>query len=76
MMLLLVQAPTKEHAIRARRLLYMWRQVLRSQVQGSNLMNLGLVRLDGPHWAGLNRNFYLPPHVEDALEAVFDEQRA
>lgn len=72
-MLLVVQAPSKEHAFRACRLVYMYRQALRSQSQGSQLMNLALVRLDGPHWTGgLAQNFFLPKHVKDALEREID----
>lgn len=68
MLLLVVRvAPSRDHAIRARRLVYMWRQALRSQSKGCDLMDLALVRLDGIHWTGLSRNFYLPRHVEEAL---------
>lgn len=67
-MLLLVQAPSKEHAIRARRLVHTWRQVLRNQSERSNLISLALVRLDGAHWNGLSRNYYLPKHVKEALD--------
>ncbi|KAJ5221597.1 uncharacterized protein N7469_010484 [Penicillium citrinum] len=73
MMLLIVQAPSKEHALRARRLVYMWRQALRGQSQGCELLNLALVRLDGPHWAGLARNFFLPKHVKEALDCTIDQ---
>ncbi|OGM50055.1 fungal specific transcription factor domain protein [Aspergillus bombycis] len=67
-LLLLVQAPSKDHAIRARRLVHMWRQALRRQSEGSSLMNLALVRLDGIYWTGLCRNYYLPKHVKEALD--------
>ncbi|KAJ5156636.1 hypothetical protein N7492_009439 [Penicillium capsulatum] len=73
LMLLLVQAPSQEHALRARRLVYMWRQALRGQSQGCALMNLALVRLDGPHWTGLAQNFFLPKHVKEALESAIDQ---
>lgn len=66
MMLLVVQAPSKEHAVRARGLVDMWRQALvRNQ---SQMMDLALVRLNGPHWMGLTRNFFLPNHVREAVE--------
>ncbi|KAE8153474.1 fungal-specific transcription factor domain-containing protein [Aspergillus avenaceus] len=68
MLLLLVQAPSKEHAIRANRLVHMWWQALQRQIEGSTLMNLALVRLNGVHWTGLGRNYYLSKHVKDALE--------
>lgn len=71
MMLLVVQAPSKEHAIRARGLVDMWRQALvRGQCQ---MMDLALVRLNGPHWMGLTRNFFLPNHVREAIECTEDQ---
>lgn len=72
-MLLVVQAPSREHALRARRLVYMWRRALRGQSQGCELMNLALVRLDGPHCTGLTQNFFLPKHVKEALESEIDQ---
>ncbi|KAE8384442.1 hypothetical protein BDV23DRAFT_177069 [Aspergillus alliaceus] len=57
---------SKDHALRARRLVHMWRQALRRQSEGFSLMNPALVRLDGVHWAGLGRNYYLPRHVKEA----------
>ncbi|KAJ5279507.1 hypothetical protein N7478_004879 [Penicillium angulare] len=73
-MLLVVQAPSKEHALRALRLLYVWRRALRGQSQGCDLMNLALVRLDGPHWTGLTSTFFLPKHVKEALEVNIDQE--
>ncbi|OQD89110.1 hypothetical protein PENSOL_c068G04123 [Penicillium solitum] len=71
MMLLVIQAPSKEHAIRARKLVDMWRQALvRGQCQ---MMDLALVRLNGPHWMGLTRNFFLPNHVREAIECTEDQ---
>ncbi|KAL5364238.1 fungal-specific transcription factor domain-containing protein [Aspergillus floccosus] len=67
MMLLLVQSPTKDHAIHAKNLIYRWRQTLRTQSKGCVLMNMALVRLDGLLSTGLCRNFYLPKHVKEAL---------
>jgi hypothetical protein len=65
MMLLVVQAPSKDHAVRARGLVDMWRQALvRSQCP---MTDLALVRLNGPHWMGLTRNFFLPEHVREAI---------
>ncbi|KAL2812761.1 hypothetical protein BJX63DRAFT_443365 [Aspergillus granulosus] len=61
--LLLVQAPTKEHAVRAKKLMYMWQQALQSQSNGWDMMDLGLVRLNGPLSMGLANAFYLPSHV-------------
>lgn len=36
-------------------------------------MNLALVRLDGPHWTGLTRTFFLAKHVKEALEVDIDQ---
>lgn len=66
-MLLLVQAPSKDSAVRAKRLIDMWRQALQNQSQGCELMDLALLRLDGLHWAGLGQNFALSKHVKEAL---------
>ncbi|KAL3456268.1 hypothetical protein BJX64DRAFT_281500 [Aspergillus heterothallicus] len=63
MIQLLVQAPTKEHAVRAKKLVYMWQQALQSQSNGWDMMDLGLVRLNGPLSLGLANAFYLPAHV-------------
>ena len=73
MMMLAVQAPSKKHALRALRLVYMWRQALRGQNQGNTLMDLALVRLDGPHWTGLARSFFLTQHVKEALRSRIDQ---
>jgi hypothetical protein len=70
MVLLLVQAPTKEHAIRAKKLVYMWQQALQSQSNGWDMMDLGLVRLNGPLSMGLSNAFYLPQHVREVVENV------
>ncbi|KAF9887206.1 hypothetical protein FE257_010460 [Aspergillus nanangensis] len=66
-LLLLVQAPTRDHALRAKHLLDMWRQCLRTKAQGCEFLRLALIRVDGPHWTGLARNYYLPKHVKEAL---------
>ncbi|GAT18864.1 fungal specific transcription factor domain protein [Aspergillus luchuensis] len=68
LLLLLVQAPTKDHALRAKSLVDLWRQTLRNQSTGCPAMNLGLVRLDGSLWPGLARNYYLPKQVKEVLE--------
>ncbi|PYI03562.1 hypothetical protein BO78DRAFT_374862 [Aspergillus sclerotiicarbonarius CBS 121057] len=68
-LLLVVQAPTKDHALRAKARLDLWRHTLRNHSTGCRMMDLGLIRLDGPLWAGLASNYYLPRHVKDALDA-------
>ncbi|KAL3442920.1 hypothetical protein BJX65DRAFT_321050 [Aspergillus insuetus] len=70
MILLLIQAPTKEHAVRAKKLVYMWQQALQSQSNGWDMMDLGLVRLNGPLSMGLANAFYLPQHVREVVESV------
>ncbi|KAL6233711.1 hypothetical protein BDW75DRAFT_251855 [Aspergillus navahoensis] len=70
MLLMLIQAPGKEHAIRAKRLVYGWQQALRSQSRAWNMMDLGLVRLHGPLGLGLGNAFWLPDHVRDVVESV------
>ncbi|KAL4978173.1 hypothetical protein BDW66DRAFT_149303 [Aspergillus desertorum] len=68
MLLLLIQAPSKDHAVRAKRLVYGWQQALRSQSRGWNMMDLGLVRLHGPLGLGLGTAFWLPDHVREVVE--------
>ncbi|PYI35442.1 fungal-specific transcription factor domain protein [Aspergillus indologenus CBS 114.80] len=68
LILLLVQAPTQDHALRAKRLVDLWRDALRNQKQSSSMVCLGLVRLEATLWAGLSRNYYLPRHVKEILE--------
>ncbi|CBF83901.1 Zn(II)2Cys6 transcription factor [Aspergillus nidulans FGSC A4] len=70
MLLLLIQAPSKEHAIRSKRLVYGWQQALRSQSRNWNMMDLGLVRLHGPLGLGLGNAFWLPDHVREVIESV------
>ncbi|OJJ94882.1 hypothetical protein ASPACDRAFT_127782 [Aspergillus aculeatus ATCC 16872] len=68
LILLLVQAPTKDHALRAKRLIDLWRDALRNQSKSSSVVGLGLVQLEAALWAGLSRNYYLPRHVKEILE--------
>ncbi|KAL4966694.1 uncharacterized protein BDV14DRAFT_188870 [Aspergillus stella-maris] len=70
MLLLLVQSPSKEHALRAKKLLYAWQQALQSQSRGWDMMDLGLVRLNGPLGMGLGNAFYLPAHIQEGIESV------
>ncbi|KAL4789504.1 hypothetical protein BDV19DRAFT_396959 [Aspergillus venezuelensis] len=70
MLLLLVQSPSKEHALRAKKLLYAWQQALQGQSRGWDMMDLGLVRLNGPLGMGLGNAFYLPAHIQDGIESI------
>ncbi|KAL4804171.1 hypothetical protein BDV18DRAFT_166301 [Aspergillus unguis] len=66
MLLLLVQAPSPEHAIRAKKLVYSWQQTIQSQSRGWEMMDLGLIRLNGPLGMGLTNTFHLPLHIRQA----------
>ncbi|KAJ5578634.1 transcriptional regulator family: Fungal Specific TF [Penicillium hispanicum] len=66
--LLLVQAPTKQHAFQSKNLLHLWSNTLRCQHRShEGLMNLGLIRLDTLQINGLESNFILPKHVAELL---------
>lgn len=67
-MLLLVQAPNAERAIKGKHLVDSWLRVLRCQSLSFPLMKLGLTRLDAMHWVGLGRTFVLPGHVQGILD--------
>ncbi|PYH75553.1 hypothetical protein BO82DRAFT_323854, partial [Aspergillus uvarum CBS 121591] len=68
LILFLVQAPTQDHALRAKSLVVLWRNALRNQNQTSSIVCLGLVRPEATLWAGLSRNYYLPSRVKEILE--------
>ncbi|CDM31751.1 Zn(2)-C6 fungal-type DNA-binding domain [Penicillium roqueforti FM164] len=66
--LLLVQAPTRQHALRSRDLLELWSHTLRCQHWShEGLMKLGLVRLNQMQIEGLENIFNLPAHVSEIL---------
>ena len=67
-MLLLVQAPDFDKALRARRLLSKWRQILDFQNHAFPSLLLAKVRLSSYYYVGLGETFYLPPHVQQALQ--------
>ncbi|KAI9925600.1 hypothetical protein AWENTII_012739 [Aspergillus wentii] len=66
-MLLLVQAPNSERAVKGKHLVDSWLRVLRCQSLSFPLVKLGLTRLDAMHWAGLGQTFVLPQHVQDVV---------
>lgn len=66
-MLLLVQAPNAERAVKGKHLVDSWLRVLRTQSLSFSLMKLGLTRLDAMHWVGLGQTFVLPQHVQDII---------
>jgi hypothetical protein len=71
--LLLVQAPTEQHASRTKHLLEIWSQNLGRQYRNhENLMALGLVRLRSLVIGGLSHNFIVPPQVANVLNADVD----
>ena len=69
-MLLLVQAPNAERAVKGKHLVDSWLRVLRCQSQSFPLTKLGLTRLDAMHWVGLGQTFVLPQHVQDILNQI------
>ncbi|EED19110.1 conserved hypothetical protein [Talaromyces stipitatus ATCC 10500] len=67
-LLLLIQAPTAQHASRTKHLLDIWLQNLSCQYKNhENLMSLGLVRLSTLMADGLERNFNISSHVAEIL---------
>jgi hypothetical protein len=67
-LLLLIQAPTSQHASRTKHLLDIWLQNLSRQYKNhENLMSLGLVRLRTLMADGLARNFIVSPHLAEVL---------
>lgn len=67
-LLLLIQSPTALHARRASLLLDRWRQTMRIQSWTSDLVKLGLLRLDAIYWSGLQKLFRCPSYVEEVLQ--------
>lgn len=75
--LLLVQAPTEQHAARTKHLLDIWSRNLGRQYRSHEcLVALGLVRLrtllTGDEGGGLERNFRVPTHVANVLNMDVD----
>lgn len=66
-MVLLVQAPTSENALRAKQMVEQWRGVLRDQSGTSPLMLLALTQLSGFYSAGISETFCLPSHVQEVI---------
>ncbi|KUL83677.1 hypothetical protein ZTR_07504 [Talaromyces verruculosus] len=67
-LLLLIQAPTSQHASLTKHLLDIWLQNLSRQYKNhENLMSLGLVRLRTLMADGLVRNFIVSPHLAEVL---------
>lgn len=63
-MLILIQSPTTDAAIKANELLQTWRIVVRDQSRISPLFLLTLARLNRCFSAGIPHVFLLPPQVE------------
>jgi Asp-tRNA(Asn)/Glu-tRNA(Gln) amidotransferase B subunit len=53
-MLLMVKAPTRQHATTARSLADKWREILRFQSRSCEQMNMGMLRLDAIYWTGID----------------------
>lgn len=67
LMVLLVQAPSTENAVRAKQTLDRWRRNIRTKSQAFPVLSLARVRLDSYYWAGLSETFYLPSHVQEVI---------
>jgi len=65
--LLLVQAPTEEHVKTSKAIADNWRQTLRFQSRSSDLVNLGMLRLDAIYLSGMDKLFICEPHVHKVL---------
>jgi hypothetical protein len=73
--LLLVQAPTVQHASQTKHLLDIWSQNLCRQYRNhESLLAFGLVRLRTLLSGGLRRNFVLSSHVADVLSMNMDRE--
>ena len=66
-MVILVQSPTLEAAVKAKRLLQTWRHVVRDQSKVSPLLLLALARLNGYFSTGISDVFSLPPQVAGVI---------
>lgn len=76
-LLLLIQAPTSQHASLTKHLLDIWLQNLSRQYKNhENLMSLGLVRLRTLMSDGLARNFIVSPHLAEVLNGGLENAMA
>ncbi|KAI8649061.1 hypothetical protein NCS55_01479600 [Fusarium keratoplasticum] len=66
-MVVLIQSPTQEAAMRSKEMLLTWRHIVRDQSKISQLLLLALARIDGYFAAGLPDVFSLPPHVKAVI---------
>lgn len=69
LLLLLIQAPNADRALKGKQLVESWLRVLRCQSQSFPMMKLGLTRLDAVHWVGLEQTFVLPGHVAEVIQS-------
>ncbi|RKK41474.1 hypothetical protein BFJ66_g10972 [Fusarium oxysporum f. sp. cepae] len=67
-MVVFIQSPTQEAALRSREMLVSWRQIVRDQSKVSPMLLITLARIDGYFAAGLSDVFSLPAHVKAALQ--------
>ncbi|KAF5650937.1 urea amidohydrolase (urease) alpha subunit [Fusarium sp. NRRL 25303] len=67
-MVVFIQSPTQEAALRSRDMLVAWRQIVRDQSKVSPLLLPTLARIDGYFAAGFSDVFSLPAHVKAALQ--------
>lgn len=65
--LLVVQAPNVQLAVKAKQLLDMWTQTLKDRYHICPMVRLGMLRLNSFNLTGLSQTFHLPSHVEQVL---------
>ncbi|RDW66463.1 hypothetical protein BP6252_10098 [Coleophoma cylindrospora] len=66
-LLLLIQAPTAEHAAECKTIADAWRQTLRFQSKSCEQMNMGMLRLDAIYWSKMENVFIAEGHVRKVL---------
>jgi hypothetical protein len=66
-LLLLIQAPTQQHATESKTIADAWRQTLRFQSKSCDQMKMGMLRLDVIYWYGMEKVFIVEPHVRRVL---------
>jgi hypothetical protein len=67
-MVIFIQSPTQEAALRSSEMLISWRQIVRHQSKVSPLLLLTLARINGYFAVGLSDVFSLPAHVKAAFQ--------
>lgn len=66
-MVILIQSPTPEAAVKSKEMLLGWRDIVRNQSKVSPSLLLALARMNGYFAAGLSDVFSLPPQVKAVI---------